>query len=295
MIWKDNKNMTLDEMKKIKKQRGYTLRMLSEYTGLPVLTLQKIFAGHTKNPRKRTMEALERVLLGDEIIYRGKTSPRAEEREKRGIVCETSGYEKFAGERSHKYPLQGSYTVEDYFALPDEQRVELIDGVFYDMASPTILHQDIIFYFQIKIYQYISEKKRPCKVIQAPLDVQPDEDERTIVQPDLLVLCDRGKVKNGRIFGAPEFALEVLSPSTHNKDMTLKVKKYGEAGVQEYWIFDPDKRVLITYNFTVDGFLPQIHPLSDKVPLMLTGGELIVDLEPLGGILDEWEMAGAAT
>ena len=77
--------------------------------------------------------------------------------------------------------------------------------------------------------------------------------------------------------------------------MTLKVKKYGEAGVREYWIFDPDKRVLITYNFTVDGFLPQIHLLSDKVPLMLTGGELIIDLEPLGGILDEWEMAGVAT
>ncbi len=263
-------DMTLEEMKQIKKQRGYTLKMISEYTGLPILTIQKIFAGDTKKPHKRTMEALERVLLGDENIYRGKAFLRA-------------------GYMGQKYPLQGSYTAEDYFALPDEQRVELIDGVFYDMASPTISHQEIIFYFQMKIYQYISEKEKHCKVIQAPLDVQLDKDERTIVQPDLLVLCDRGKAQNGRIFGAPEFALEVLSPFTRNKDMTLKVKKYGEAGVQEYWIFDPDKRVLITYDFAKDDFLPQIHPLSDTVPLMMTGGELVIDLMPLNGILDEWE------
>ena len=159
--------MTLEEMRQIKEQRGYTLRMLSEYTGLPVLTLQKLFAGKTKNPHKRTVEALERVLLGDENIYRGKAFLRAGFMGTNGndgsMVRETSGYEKPAGERSHKYPLQGSYTVDDYFALPDEQRVELIDGVFYDMASPTILHQDIIFYFQIKIYQYISKKRSHVK------------------------------------------------------------------------------------------------------------------------------------
>ena len=80
----------------------------------------------------------------------------------------------------------------------------------------------------------------------SPVDVQLDEDDRTVVQPDVLIVCDRSKFQNGRVFGAPDFVVEVLSPSTSKKDSRLKLYKYGEAGVREY---------CFSYHFTTETIL----------------------------------------
>jgi Uma2 family endonuclease len=100
----------------------------------------------------------------------------------------------------------------------------------------------------------------------APADVQLDMDDKTMVQPDIFVVCDRSKLKNGRLYGAPDFVVEVLSPSTRKKDMFTKLAKYANADVREYWIVDPDKKRVLVYDFESDDFV-KVYTFEDKVPV----------------------------
>ncbi|MCC8049249.1 MAG: Uma2 family endonuclease [Clostridiales bacterium] len=113
---------------------------------------------------------------------------------------------------------QGEYSLEDYLALPDDQRVELIDGVFYDMAAPTLIHQAISGRLLIHFSNYIAGNRGSCMAFTAPVDVQLDCDDKTIVQPDVLIICDPSKLRRERVYGAPELVVEVLSSSTSKKD-----------------------------------------------------------------------------
>ena len=119
--------MTLEEMKRRKQELGYSNQTISEKSGVPFGTVQKIFSGQTKAPREDTIKALEQLLSP----HRDVTYPSMAEEERDSMVCETSAY----------VVKKDGYTLEDYLALPEEQRVELIDGVFYDMAAPTTVHQ----------------------------------------------------------------------------------------------------------------------------------------------------------
>ncbi|MCD7841088.1 MAG: Uma2 family endonuclease, partial [Lachnospiraceae bacterium] len=130
---------------------------------------------------------------------------------------------------------QGEYSLEDYLALPDDQRVELIDGVFYDMAAPTLIHQAIGSRVWRSFDAYIGKNLGSCMAFTAPVDVQLDCDDKTIVQPDVLIICEPSKLRRERVYGAPELVVEVLSPSTSKKDRLLKLTKYKKAGVREYW------------------------------------------------------------
>ncbi len=138
-------------------------------------------------------------------------------------------------------------------------------------------------------YQYIRGKKKPCKVFESPVDVQLDCDNRTMLQPDVMVICDRKKVELKKIYGAPDFILEVLSNSTRKKDMTLKLMKYMEAGVREYWIIDPKRKILMVHNFMDEDYIPAIYPLDQKVPVAISQGELVIDLTPVKESIEEFE------
>lgn len=264
--------MTREEMNRIKEERGYSYKQLSEYSGVPMVTLQKIFSGTTANPRRATLDAIEKVLRSEEHLYQGKAYR---------YYQESSGDSSKVTESTASWMQkeQGEFTVEDYYAIPDERRVELIDGVIYDMSSPRTVHQDIASIIHMELYSYIKAKKKPCKVFEAPVDVQICCDNRTMVQPDVLVVCDRDKIKGFGIYGAPDFVLEILSKSTRKKDMTIKLGKYQEAGVREYWIIDPYKEVLIVYNLEDEDYIPMVYPIQGKVPVLISGGELEIDLE----------------
>ena len=144
--------MTREEIIELKEKRGYSVAKLSEYSGVPVGTIRKIITGESKNPRAATLNALEKVLVGDESVYSGK-SFEYEEQSSVNIVCEDSAEYvcgSVAFNRNVTEKKQGEYTVDDYFALPDGDRKELIDGVFYDMVTPFVDHQEIIgtlFYY----------------------------------------------------------------------------------------------------------------------------------------------------
>ena len=120
----------------------------------------------------------------------------------------------------------------------------------------------------------------------SPIDVQLDLDDRTMVEPDVVILCDRSRLTRRCILGAPDFVVEVLSHSTRKKDMTLKMHKYASAGVREYWIIEPDQRKVVVYNLA-ENEIPAIYSFRDPIPVGIWDGGCTVDLSLLDDLLTE--------
>lgn len=178
---------------------------------------------------------------------------------------------------------QGEYTIEDYHALPDEERWELIDGFLIRTDAPTSVHQIILGDLYSAFRRCIDDHDAPCKALLSPLDVQLDMDNRTMVEPDLIVLCDLKKLKRKRIFGAPDLLVEILSPSSHSKDTFWKNSKYQKAGVREYWMVDPEKRKVLVNLFekTEGEYRSRVYTFDEKVPVGISGGECWIDFAPI--------------
>ena len=145
----------------------------------------------------------------------------------------------------------------DYLNWPEDIRYELIDGDAYLMApAPDLAHQDVAG----EIFRQAANalRGRPCRALIAPVDVrlpkQDEADERidTVVQPDVLVVCDSNKLDRRGVRGAPDWVVEVLSPSTAGHDQIKKRQLYERHGVREYWLIHPVDRVLTVYRL-VDG------------------------------------------
>ncbi len=177
----------------------------------------------------------------------------------------------------HTYDNQGKYTVEDYYALDDDQRRELIDGVFYDMASPSALHQAIVLELGRRLSDAIEQNQGNCRVFISPFDVQLDRDNRTMVEPDLMVICDREKLTHRNCFGAPDLVIEILSPSTAQRDLILKLGKYRKAGVREYWIVDPKQKQVLVYPNLPAVLEPKVYDFTQKIPVGIWEGRCEVD------------------
>ena len=115
--------------------------------------------------------------------------------------------------------------------------------------------------------------------VLSPVDVQLDKDDKTVVQPDVLILCKPEMlIRNGRVFGAPDFIVEILSKSTRRKDLTLKLHKYANAGVREYWIIDPDSLLIVVYDLENDA-CPVLYNFSSQVPVKIWNEEFSVDFQ----------------
>lgn len=133
-------------------------------------------------------------------------------------------------------PKSNTYTIDDIYALPEGQRAELIDGQIYDMAPPSPMHQELVMELSATLRDYIKKNGGPCKVYPAPFAVFLNEDDRNYVEPDISVICDSSKVDNRGYQGAPDFIIEIVSPSSQRMDYLTKLFKYRTAGVREYWI-----------------------------------------------------------
>jgi len=145
------------------------------------------------------------------------------------------------------------YTYADYYSWNDGKRYELIDGDVYMMSpAPTSRHQEISINLVGQFYSYL--KGKTCKVFAAPYDVRlnADAEDDTVVQPDISIICDPSKIEQHGCVGAPDMIIEILSPSSANRDQITQKKKYLEAGVKEYWIVDPEKRN-VQVHLLVDG------------------------------------------
>jgi Uma2 family endonuclease len=146
-----------------------------------------------------------------------------------------------------------TWTYADYRTWPDTIRCELIDGVFYDMSpAANRFHQQVSWRIEEQIAAFL--KYKPCRAYHAPFDVifpdRPNEEEdevRTVVQPDILVVCDRTKLTDKGCTGAPDWIIEILSPYTSKKDLNEKFNLYERHGVREYWIVDPGDKYVQVY------------------------------------------------
>jgi Uma2 family endonuclease len=165
------------------------------------------------------------------------------------------------------------YTYADYLTWDDDIRYELIDGVPYMMAAPSIRHQEI----SGEIFGLLREflKGKPCRVLHAPVDVRlkAHRKDDTVVQPDVIIVCNSKKIENGKsCIGAPDMVVEVLSPSTRYRDYLVKEKKYAEAGVPEYWIVDPEAEAVqqLILNDGVYDVTP--YKSGDTIPIHILPG-----------------------
>ena len=128
------------------------------------------------------------------------------------------------------------YTYQQYSHCQDDQRMEIIDGIIYDMSpSPTVKHQRIVMAFSAVMYSFFKGKQ--CTPFIAPMDVVLDD--INVVEPDVFVVCDQAKITEKNIKGAPDLIIEVLSPSTSVKDRREKKHLYQQHGVREYIIVNP--------------------------------------------------------
>jgi len=167
------------------------------------------------------------------------------------------------------------YTYSDYLLWDDDKRRELIDGVPYLMSAPTRKHQKILGNLHIQFASLL--KGKPCEVYFAPFDVRLNADtlDNTVVQPDLLVVCDREKLDEAGCIGAPDLVVEVLSPSTSRHDRILKFKTYLKCGIREYWIIDPVNETLEVHVLMGANYITYPYAHTDNAPVHVLNGQSI--------------------
>jgi Uma2 family endonuclease len=145
------------------------------------------------------------------------------------------------------------FTYADFkdWELAEGERYELIYGKAYAWLTPYTRHQEVLMELLMQFYTY--SKGKPCKVFLCPLPVRlfykEDESDDTVVMPDIMVICDKNKLGPEGCRGAPDLAVEILSPTNTAIEMERKLKLYQEAGVKEYWIVDPENNGLTVYRF----------------------------------------------
>ncbi|MDE5696800.1 MAG: Uma2 family endonuclease [Lachnospiraceae bacterium] len=162
-------------------------------------------------------------------------------------------------------PREKYCTVEDYYNMPDDIRAELIDGEIVYMASPSRIHQKILGELHFAILNYIKTKGGKCEVYPAPFGVQLDENEDTVLEPDISVICDPDKLNDRGCLGAPDWIIEIASPSNPKNDYITKLNLYSNAHVREYWIVDPENNGIHVYSMDGDKFAVNAYTFQDIV------------------------------
>ncbi|MBR1506800.1 MAG: Uma2 family endonuclease [Eubacterium sp.] len=264
--------MTIKEMINLKKEMGLSYQDIADMSGVPLGTVQKVFTGVTTSPRRSTIEALTGMFE--------KEKKRTGYEYFRHMDFDAVEENAFYGSTAVKIDSYENKTLEDYLALPEGTRIELIDGTFYDMAAPTFVHQRVGAMIFNVFENFVNANGGPCIPSVAPTDVQLDSDDKTMVQPDVLVVCDRNKIIKARVVGAPDLIVEVLSEGNWFHDTVRKLAKYRNAGVREYWIVVPEEKKVLVYIFA-ESPDAVTYSFDDKVPVGIWDGKCIVDFHDI--------------
>ena len=158
------------------------------------------------------------------------------------------------------------FTTADIEALPEGVRAELINGEMFMMASPTRTHQKLLMEITVKIYNHIASKKGKCEVYAAPFAVYLHNDDKTYVEPDVIVVCNADKLDEKGCHGAPDFVVEIVSPGSYKMDEILKLAEYRKAGVREYWIVDAERQQVKVYCFEGEEIV-QEYSFEEEIPV----------------------------
>jgi len=175
-------------------------------------------------------------------------------------------------------------TLEQYEALPEDKRAEVFDGVIYDMSSPSQLHQAVSMQLSTVINNYILRKKGSCSIFNAPFDVKLSDNPLIIVQPDIMVVCNKDKLDDKRCNGAPDFIIEIVSPGNPSDDYIRKLYYYKNYGVREYWIVDP-RRKTITINY-FEGGIVNVQYSFDSIIKVNIYDDLLINFSDIAELLN---------
>lgn len=157
------------------------------------------------------------------------------------------------------------HTIDDILALPEGERAELIDGEMFMMATPTRRHQKTVGWLHSMIFQHIMRKGGKCEVDLSPFAVFLKNDRWNYVEPDVIVTCNGDKLDDQGCHGAPDWVMEVLSPSSVVMDCRRKLEAYRSAGVREYWIIDPRGETVTIYDFEGEEEGPKVYGFTDVI------------------------------
>ncbi|MBK1717900.1 Uma2 family endonuclease [Thiocystis violacea] len=187
--------------------------------------------------------------------------------------------------QSSTQPLPATYG--DYQAWPDDQRYELIEGLVQAMApAPSVSHQQWVLSIATQARNAL--RGQPCQPFVAPVDVlfprgdEADSEVRTVLQPDVFIVCDPSRIERNAIRGAPDWVVEVLSPGTASRDHIAKRRIYESAGVREYWLVHPEDRLLMIYRLEQGVYgKPEVQELHGETAIGILPEVIIQWDEPL--------------
>ena len=179
------------------------------------------------------------------------------------------------------------YSYADYLTWPEDERWEIIDGVPYMQAAPTPIHQEILMEISKQFAVYLTGK--PCKVYPAPFcvriskgDEKKNEDIKKVFEPDITIVCDKSKIDKEGCKGAPDLIVEILSPSSIKMDRVEKFNRYEKAGVKEYWIVEPEGKLVSVFVLQDNQRYgrQEIYTEDDKINVFIFP-DLVVNLKPV--------------
>ena len=166
------------------------------------------------------------------------------------------------------------YTYADYIKWEGSDRYQLINGEVFMMASPSVVHQAIVREMLLRFGNWLQDK--PCQVFAAPLDVRlfPKEDksDNTVVQPDILIVCDNEKIGKNSVNGSPDLVIEIVSPSNTHSELFYKFQYYLEAKVKEYWVIDPEGKKVQVHIYNDGRYISNIYKENAVIPVTVLPG-----------------------
>jgi Uma2 family endonuclease len=183
------------------------------------------------------------------------------------------------------------YSYADYLTWPDNERWEIIDGIAYMQAAPSPIHQEILNNINVQFHNYLAGK--PCKVYPAPFcvrlikgDEKKNEDIKKVFEPDISIVCNKSKIDEKGCIGAPDLIVEVMSPSSIRLDRVEKFNNYEIAGVKEYWIVEPDGKIVNVFTLQENKRYgrPDLYTETDKIKVSIFP-DLIIDLNAVFGTI----------
>lgn len=295
--------MDIYELKERKKELKLTTQQLAYLADLPVGTVSKIMTGETKNPSYVTVEKINKALVHEEMIRRIEAYRRAfieyinEEHD--DFERDYQSFEKkyrednnldeapipFARKKRENHVEGNLVKAADYritthilTELGEDKHIELINGRLIIGQAPGLEHQVLVQDIGKIIDKFIEANNGECKVFNVGVNVYLDEDEYTMLIPDIAVICDNSKLDERGILGAPDFVIEVVSDSTRHLDYNEKMHKYMGSGVREYWIVDPKKKRITVY---IEGepMMAYVYGFEDEVPVYIYDDKLKICLK----------------
>lgn len=294
--------MDISELKKRKNKLKLTTHQLSELADAPYSTVSKIMTGETKNPSYVIIDKIDKALSKEEM--RARIQKYAEEwkqyvnahsdeevdqwefekeyRKKHFLNDEPIPFAVPVEEKDFDYAVnlpKGKRVTADILQMFDEKKkTELLDGRLIFNNSPSLEHQNLVMSLGKKIDKFIEDNHGKCRMINVDVDVRLDEDDYTVLIPDLMVICNPEIIRNDGIWGAPDWVIEVTSPSTRQMDYGKKMHKYLLSGVREYWIVDPQKKKVVVYT-EGELIVAHLYSFEDEIPVYIYDRKLKVKIK----------------